>query len=100
MGFGELNDNMIKGLTILLKLSWAGIYLQINYCYWFMWYRIKQKANIVESQACWEDKQETSIHAMTTSGFYIWLGLSWEVFDWKNDCKARHMYEIISYSRH
>ena len=26
MGFGELINNMIKGLTILLKLSWAGIY--------------------------------------------------------------------------
>lgn len=27
MDFGELNDNMIKGLMILLKLSWAGIHL-------------------------------------------------------------------------
>ena len=65
-----------------------------------MWYRIKQKANISESQACCEEKQKTSVHTMTTSGFYIWLGISWEVFDWKNDCKARHMYEIISYSSH
>ena len=34
------------------------------------------------------------------SGFYIWLGINWEVFDCKNECKARHMYEIISYSSH
>ena len=65
-----------------------------------MWYRIKQKANISESQACSEEKQKTSVHAMILSGFYIWLGINWEVFDWKNECKARHMYEIISYSSH
>ena len=34
--------------------------------------RIKQKANTSESQACCEEKQETSVHAMTTSGFYIY----------------------------
>ena len=60
-----------------------------------MWYRIKQKANISESQACCEEKQETSVHAMTSSGFFIWLGINWEVFDWKNDCKARHVDEHI-----
>jgi len=27
MDFGELNDNMIKVLTILLKIPWAGIHL-------------------------------------------------------------------------
>ena len=27
MGFGELNDNMIKELMLLLKISWAGIHL-------------------------------------------------------------------------
>ena len=37
-----------------------------------MWYRIKQKANTSKSQACCEEKQETSVHAMTTSGFYIY----------------------------
>ena len=62
--------------------------------------RIKQKANTSESQACCEEKQETSVHAMTSSGFFIWLGINWEVFDWKNDCKTRHIYEIISYSNH
>jgi hypothetical protein len=65
-----------------------------------MWYRIKQKANISESQACCEEKQETSVHAMTLSDFFIWLGINGEVFDQKNDCKAKHMHEIISYSSH
>ena len=37
-----------------------------------MCYRIKQKANTSEIQACCEEKQETSVHAMTTSGFYIY----------------------------
>ena len=32
MGFGELNDNLIKGLTRSPKLSWAGIYSYINMC--------------------------------------------------------------------
>ena len=40
-----------------------------------MRYRIKQKANIVEYQAYCEEKQETNVHAMITSGFYIWLGI-------------------------
>ena len=40
-----------------------------------MWYRIKQKANIVENQACCEEKQETSVQEMISSGFYIWLGI-------------------------
>ena len=65
-----------------------------------MWYRIKQKANIVESQACCEEKQETIVQAMTTSGFFIWLGINWEVIDWKYDCKARQVYEHISYLSH
>ena len=34
--------------------------------------RIKQKANTSESQACCEEKQETSAHAMTTNDFYIY----------------------------
>ena len=62
-----------------------------------MWYWIRRKANNVESQECCDEKQETSVHAMTTSGFYIWLGINWEVFDRKNVCKARHVYELISY---
>jgi hypothetical protein len=33
------------------------------------------KENIVERQACCEEKQETSVHVMTTSSFYIWLGI-------------------------
>ena len=36
-----------------------------------MRYRIKQKANTNESQACCEEKQKTNVHAMT-SGFYIY----------------------------
>ena len=60
-----------------------------------MWYRIKQKTNTSECQVYCEEKQETSVHAMITSGFYIWLGINWEVFDWKNDCKVRHVYEHI-----
>ena len=28
---------------------------------------------IALSQACCNKKQETSIHAMTTNGFYLWL---------------------------
>ena len=88
MGLGELNDNMIKGLMILLKLSWVGSYLQNNYCYRLMWYRIKQRANTSESQACCEEKQETRVHAMTTIGFYIY-GLAHLRYKlWKHYCKA------------
>ena len=32
MGFGELIDNMIKGLTFLIEISRAGIYLYIIVC--------------------------------------------------------------------
>ena len=40
-----------------------------------MRYRIKQKANTNESQACCEEKQETSVHANDNKWFlYIWLG--------------------------
>ena len=37
-----------------------------------MWYRIKQKTNTSKCQVYCEEKQETSVHAMTTSVFYIY----------------------------
>ena len=45
-------------------------------------------------------KIKTSVYAITTNGFHLWLGINWEVFDQKNDYKAKHMYELISYSSH
>jgi len=50
MGFGEVNDNMIKWLTCLLKNWWAGIHLYKNLWYWLMWYEIKWDATLVDWQ--------------------------------------------------
>ena len=54
-----------------------------------MWYRIKQKANTSECQVCYEEKQETSVHAITTSVFYIYM--AWHIWGtncWKYYCKT------------
>ena len=47
-----------------------------------------------KSSIMWR-KIKTSVYAITTNGFHLWLGINWEVFYWKYDCEARHVYEHI-----
>ena len=56
MGFGELNDNMINGLTCLLKISWAWIYFYINLCIGSCIKESNKRGYIVGSQAYYEEK--------------------------------------------
>jgi len=69
MDFGELNDNMIKGLMILFKISWAVIYLCINLWIDSCINESNKGGYIVECQAKCEDKLETSVHALINDGF-------------------------------
>ena len=75
MGFGELNDNMIKGLTFLIEISWAGIYLYIIVCIVSCIKESNKRELIIENQACCDEKWETSIHAMLIYDFYSWLDI-------------------------
>ena len=75
MGFGELNDNMIKGLTIYLSYHEQGfIRISIGVLTDVSRNQIKREF-IVESQACCDKKWETNIHAMLIYGFYSWLDI-------------------------
>ena len=74
MGFGELNDNMIKGLTLYLRYHEQGFILYIIYTLTHMKKnQIKEKL-IVESQAYCERKKETCIHEILSNDLYSWLG--------------------------
>ena len=74
MGFGELNDNMIKGLTLYLRYHEQGFILYIIYTLTHMKKnQIKEKL-IVESQAYCEGKQDTIIHEILSNGPYSWPG--------------------------
>ena len=73
MGFGELNDNMIKGLTLYLRYHEQGFILYIIMCIDSCIKESNKKELIEQSQACCDEKCETSIHTMTTYGFYSWL---------------------------
>ena len=83
MGFGELNDNMIKGLTFLIEISWAGIYLYIIVCIVSCIKESNKRELIEQSQACSDEKWETSFHAMTIYGFYLWLDIFEEYLRFK-----------------
>jgi len=74
MGFGELNDNMIKGLTVCLRYHeqeficvsiYVLTHVSRNQIKEVILLNVKQSVKI---------NNETSIHAMTINGFYSWLG--------------------------
>jgi len=78
MGFGELNDNMIKGLTLYLRYHEQGfIYVSICVSIYVLTHvsrnQIKEVILLNVKQSV-KINNETSIHAMTINGFYSWLG--------------------------
>ena len=61
MGFGELYDNVIKGLMFHLRYHEQGFMRILLYSGSCM-KESNKRGFIIESQACCEGKQETSVH--------------------------------------
>ena len=83
MGFGKLNDNMIKGLTLYVRYHEQGFILYIIVCIVSCIKESNKRELIIENQACCDEKWETSIHAMTIYGFYSWLDIFEEYVRYK-----------------
>jgi len=83
MGFGELNDNMIKGLMFYLRCHEQGFICVSIYVLTHVSRNQIKREFIVESQACCDKKWETNIHAMLIYGFYSWLDIFEEYVRYK-----------------
>ena len=83
MGFGELNDNMIKGLMFYLRCHEQGFICVTIYVLTHVSRNQIKREFIVESQACCDKKWETSIHEMLIYGFYSWLDIFEEYLRYK-----------------
>ena len=84
MGFGELNDNMIKGLMLYLRYhEQKFICIYINSCIDSCIKESNKREFIGQSQAYCDEKCETSTHAVTTYGFYSWHDIFEEYLRYK-----------------
>ena len=89
MGFDELNDNMIKMTNVLFEISWAGIYLNINWCIGSCIKESNKRGYIGKSQAMlWtKTRNKCSCNINIWFPFKVWH--NWNIICYKYDCKAK-----------